>query len=187
MRHLLFLITILLLSCNSITNKKTAIEEPVFKAPKITGAKYFDYDELIHYKSKIDENKLREVYENRKKTALDSHKNSVILEKTPKSISDTTFIDNLQELGYSKTEVKKDKFAEIDKIFIEKKHKKITDFACDYVFRDILIFKRKSKTIGIAKICFGCDYKHIVGTKANTEEFGLDGDYEKLNKILKEN
>ena len=78
----------------------------------------------------------------------------------------------------------KKKFEEINKIFIEKKHYDISATACDYVFRDILIFKHKSKTIGIAKICFGCSGNQIVGTKANTEEFGMDGDYEKLKEIL---
>ncbi|WP_284653543.1 hypothetical protein [Flavobacterium terrisoli] len=184
MRNIFFLITILLFSCNSKTNEKTAIEEPVYKAPKITGAKYFNYDELIHYKSEIEENKLRGVDENKHKSELDSLKYNVILRDIPKSIKDTGFINKLEKLGYSKTEVGKEKFEEINKIFVEKKHKEIIGYACDYVYRDILIFKHKSKTIGIAKLCFGCNGNQIVGTKANTEEFGMDGDYEKLAKIL---
>jgi hypothetical protein len=184
MRHLFFIITILLFSCNSKTNKKASTEEYVYKAPKIIGVKYFNYDELIHYKSKIEETKLREVYVNRKKSELDSLKNSVLLKNTPKSILDSTFINKLEKLGYSKTKVGKEKFEDINKIFKEKKHKEIIGYACDYVYRDILIFKFKSKTIGIAKICFGCDDNQIVGTKANTEEFGMDGDYEKLKKLL---
>ena len=139
---------------------------------------------ITHYKSEIEESKIREVDENKKKSELDSLKYNVLLRNLPKSISYSTFINKLEKLGYTKTEVGKEKFEEINKIFVEKKHKEIVGFACDYVYRDILIFKRKSKTIGIAKICFGCDDNQIVGTKANIEEFGMDGDYEKLHGIL---
>jgi hypothetical protein len=184
MRNIFFLIIILLFSCKSKTNEKTATKELIYKAPKITGAKFFDYDELIYYKSEIEENKLRKVDENKHKSELDWLKYNVILRDMPKSINDTAFINKLEKLGYSKIEVGKKKFEEINKIFIEKKHYDISATACDYVFRDILIFKHKSKTIGIAKICFGCSGNQIVGTKANTEEFGMDGDYEKLKEIL---
>jgi len=39
----------------------------------------------------------------------------------------------------------------------------------------------------MAKICFDCHQKHIVGTNANTEHFGQDGDYPKLLQILNTN
>ena len=57
--------------------------------------------------------------------------------------------------------------------------------ACIHVYRDILIFKKEGKVIGTAKICFDCMSKQIKGTTANTENFGQDGDYEKLEKILR--
>jgi hypothetical protein len=184
MRNIIFLIPILLFSCNQKNNENVVKEEPIYQPPKITGTKYFEYDELIHYYCEIGQDQLKELDLKPKKSHLDSLKKDVITNYIPKSINDTTFINELQKIGYSKTEIRKDKFDEINKIFIEKKHEEIIGYACDYIFRDILIFKRKSKTIGIAKICFGCNANQIVGTKANTEEFGMDGDYEKLREIL---
>ena len=94
-------------SCKSKTNEKTATKELIYKAPKITGAKFFDYDELIYYKSEIEENKLRKVDENKHKSELDWLKYNVILRDMPKSINDTAFINKLEKLGYSKIEVGK--------------------------------------------------------------------------------
>ena len=81
--------------------------------------------------------------------------------------------------------IDKSKFIEINKIFVEKTVNKSMDYACPADYRDILIFKNKNKTVGIAKICFECFKNQILGTKANTENFGQDGDYEKLEKLLK--
>lgn len=86
--------------------------------------------------------------------------------------------------GYSKSKIDSAKFDEINEIFREKKHEEVYGHACIYVYRDILLFKKKSKVIGIAKLCFDCDASVIIGTKVNTNEFGMNGDYEKLRKIL---
>ena len=61
----------------------------------------------------------------------------------------------------------------------------MSETACIPVFRDILIFKKNNKSIGIAKICFECEKSHIVGTNKNIENFGQCGDFSKLMNILK--
>jgi len=190
MKNILFLITILIFSCNSKTETKTEnVEEQniesVIKEPKITGEKYFEYDEIEYYKNEIEEDQIGELYDNQKKSVKDSLKMEIILGETPKSISDTNFVDNLKSFGYTKSRIEPKKFNKINEIFTEKKYSESYETACIYIYRDILIFKRKSKIIGIAKICFDCDANVIVGTKSNTEEFGMSGDYEKLRKILR--
>src|SRR6218665_1786716 len=182
MRNIFFLITILFIGCNSKSKEKIAMAEVKFQ--KIHGAKYFDYDEIVHYRIELENKKRIDIYKDRQKSELDSIKYRVIFKDIPKSLSDTTFISILETTGYLKNEVEKDKFEKINEIFLEKKPQESIQYACDYIYRDILIFKRKSKTIGIAKICFECHGNGIVGTKANTEEFGMDGDYEKLENIL---
>ena len=182
MRNIFFLITILFIGCNSKSKEKIAMAEVKFQ--KIHGAKYFDYDEIVHYRIELENKKRIDIYKDRQKSELDSIKYRVIFKDIPKSLSDTTFISILETTGYLKNEVEKDKFEKINEIFLEKKPQESIQYACDYIYRDILIFKRKSKTIGIAKICFECHGNRIVGTKANTEEFGMDGDYEKLENIL---
>jgi hypothetical protein len=167
MKKIFLLFTIILLSCNS------------------KGEKYFEYDEIEYYKSEIEEDQIGVLYDNQKKSKIDSLKMGVILGVIPKSISNTEFIQNLKSFGYTKSKIDSIKFNEIDEIFTEKRHSELYATGCIYIYRDILIFKKKSKIIGVAKICFGCDASVIVGTKANTEEFGMSGDYEKLREILR--
>lgn len=190
MKNIILLLTIILFSCNSKTEKKTENfenqnAENVIKEPKITGGKYFEYDEIEYYKNEIEEDEIGELYDNQKKSEKDSLKMEIILGETPKSISDTNFIDKLKSFGYSKSKIEEQKFNKINEVFTEKKHSEVYATACIYIYRDILIFKKKSKIIGIAKVCFGCDASVIVGTKSNTDEFGMSGDYEKLSTILR--
>lgn len=190
MKNIILLLTIILFSCNAKTEKKTEnVEkqntENIIKEPKITGGKYFEYDEIEYYKSDFEEEKIKELYDNQKKSATDSLKMGVILEEIPKSISDTSFINHLKSFGYTKSKIEEKKFNKIDEVFTEKKHSEVYASACIYIYRDILIFKKKSKIIGIAKMCFGCDASVIVGTKSNTDEFGMSGDFEKLRQILR--
>ena len=83
MKNIILLLTIIFISCNSKTEKKTEnIEkqnpENVLKEPKITGNKYFVYDEIEHYKSDIEEDKIGELYDNQKKSIKDSLKMGII-------------------------------------------------------------------------------------------------------------
>jgi hypothetical protein len=168
MKKIFFLLTVILLSCNSKEEK------------------YFEYDEIEYYKSEIEEDQIGILYDNQKKSKIDSLKMGVILGEIPKSIPNTEFIENLKSFGYTKSKIDSKKFNKINEIFTEKRHSELYATACIYIYRDILIFKKNSKIIGVAKICFGCDANVIIGTKANTEEFGMNGDYEKLRKILHE-
>lgn len=173
------------LSCKDKKNDtKTENTRIINQEFKITGDKYFDFDELIHYQNDFAEEKIGELYENQNKSEIDILKFGVILDEIPKSINDLTFINRLEEIGYVKSEINQKEFDKINQIFTEKKHAEPMYAGCVYVYRDILVFKKKSKIIGIAKICFGCGDSQIFGTKSNTEEFGQSGDYELLQKIL---
>lgn len=150
------------------------------------GKKFFDYDTIDYYTNNFDESKIDDLYNNQSKTEIDSFKMGVILGDIPQSISNLDFIDKLEKIGYKKTFIDKSKFGSIDNIFVEKTTTDNIATACIYIYRDILIFKKNSKVIGTAKVCFGCMANQIKGTTANTENFGQDGDYEKLKKLLKQ-
>lgn len=189
MKNITFLLLIFLISCNSkIENKAKNNEkqniESVKKGPKITGEKYFEYDQIEHYQNEIEEGQIGELYDNKKKSVKDSLKMGIILDMIPTKLTSEVFLKQLESIGYKKTNVDTKKFEKIDEIFTEKKHEIFEVSACVYVYRDILIFKKKSKVIGIAKICFGCGASIILGTKSNTEEFGQSDDYWKLEKLL---
>lgn len=152
---------------------------------QVIGMKFFEYDTIDYYKVDFDEAKIGDLYENQSKSEIDSIKMGIILGDIPNDISDLTFIDKLSNVGYKRSTIEKSKFEHINKIFVEKTTSESSAAACIYVYRDILIFKRRGKIIGTAKICFGCMANQINGTIANAENFGQNGDYEKLEKILR--
>lgn len=154
------------------------------RKPNQEGKKFFDYDEIEYYFCNYDEAKIDEFYDNQSRSAFDSIKMGVILSDMPQTINDLTFISKLKKIGYSYSKVDSTKFREIDQIFQEKETKNNVATSCIYIYRDILVFKKKHSVVGIAKICFGCLAHHIVGTNASTTNFGQDGDYYKLQKIL---
>lgn len=182
---LLIFVGLMLYNCTSET-KDVKTEVDISKpTDQITGKKFFDYDEIDYYFNNFDEDKIDELYDNQSKSEIDSFKMGIILGDIPKDISDLSFIEKLEKIGYQKKMVDKSKFSEIDKIFVEKTVTEMIKSPCIYVYRDILIFKKNSNVIGTAKICFGCLAHQINGTTANTNYFGQNGDYNKLSKLLK--
>jgi hypothetical protein len=115
---------------------------------------------------------------------IDSLRRTIILEDEPTSISDPTFLSDLSKVGFKKKTVSPNKFSKINALFVEKPVFESIAYSCIYVYRDVLVFKKKGKTVGLAKVCLGCNAHIIRGTKANTDNFGQNGDYEKLGKIL---
>ncbi len=178
-------IAITILSCNSKSESKNNSTKNSNSTEQKIGQKFFDYDKIEYYSTDFDEEKIGELYDNQTKSEIDSIKMGVILDDIPNNISDLSFIEKLEKIGYKKSIVDKSKFKDIDKIFVEKSVKENLATACIYVYRDILIFKKESKVVGTAKICFDCLANQINGTKANTENFGQDGDYGKLATILR--
>jgi hypothetical protein len=176
--------SLILLSCRQKTETVKEATKNLKSGNTKIGKKFFEYDEIEYYTNAIDEGNIEKLYDNQSKSVLDSLKMGVILGEIPTTISDLAFIDQLVKIGYQKFSIDKSKFRKVDAIFVEKIKNEGVVSACIYVYRDILIFKKKNKVVGIAKICFGCNALHITGTKAHTQNFGENGDYEKLAKLL---
>ena len=179
MRHctLILILCVLLLGCVSKGDKETINE--------VTGKKYFEYDNIDYYFNDFDEDKISELFDKQSYSELDSLKMGVILGKIPRDLSDLTFIDKLETIGYTKKKVNKSKFKRIDEVFTEKTVDEIIVTPCIYIYRDILIFKKGDNVVGIAKICFDCWAHEIVGTAASTDNFGQNGDYDRLLKLIR--
>ena len=150
------------------------------------GNYYFDFDAIEYYTIEIDENKLLKTEENPNLTKSQKLQIEIVIGDKPENLNDTSFIQNLENVGFKKKEISSDKHQEIKEVFREKSHKNSFAAACIAVYRDILIFKEKEEIKGIAKIWFDCGKNKILGTNANTMEFGQSGDYSKLAKILNE-
>ena len=153
-------------------------------ASTVSGQKFFVYDEIDHYFNDFDESDLMTLSDNISKSELDSLKEGFITGGIPQKLSDVTSIDKLEKIGFKKQSIDKSKFADIDEIFSVKPTDNGVIFECISIYRDILIFKKNGKIIGVAKICFGCSDNIIIGTKSNTSFFGQNGDYKKLLKLL---
>lgn len=177
MKLVLFL-SLIFLGCNSADD---ADNQDNFSI----GKKFFVYDSIDHYYNNYDGRKLNELYDSHSKSALDSLKAGIIMGGIPNDISDLYFIDRLDSIGFAKRVIDKSKFPGIDKIFTEKEVSEMLATSCVPVFRDILVFKKDNNIVGIAKICIGCMKNEIFGAKVNTDYFGQNGDYEKLEKILR--
>lgn len=188
LKNVIFIFSVLtMLSCQSTDNneskaliKSELLEKKSQLTPEVK--KYFDYDEIEYYWTDYKGSRFN-LKESKSKT--DSLKYGIIFGKIPRDILDVSFVGKLQDIGYNKRLIDNSIFHEIDNIFTEKASTNSAEEACIYVYRDVLIFKKKSKVVGVAKICFSCMAHQIKGTEVNTENFGQDGDYEKLKKLLR--
>ena len=183
------LIFALLVSCNK------NIETQEIQQPKIEvkncvtkiGEEYFDYDNLTHYYSKISHDELFDIAEKENLNEKEKFINDFILSNFPKKVTQTEFLSKITNYGF----VKSKKVIDLDtlnEVFRYKEFdlKQIEEMACVAEYRDLLIFKKKKKIVGIAKICFECNQSQILGTEINTDYFGQCGDFTKLENLIKE-
>lgn len=148
------------------------------------GKNFFDFDEVDYYSIVINEDDATKLLDNHISKLDKKRYNLIMNPQFPGLLSEIKLIGNFQDLGFKKSIIRPDKFAELNKIFIEKSEQDGISAACIPIFRDILVFKKNEKVIGAAKICFGCNDYKIIGTNANTENFGQGKDYEILSLIL---
>ncbi|REC52634.1 MULTISPECIES: hypothetical protein [Chryseobacterium] len=148
------------------------------------GRKFFDYDEIDYYQIEIEMEDAANIYKFKKRSNIDNLRYQVICNNIPKNIDDLDFLNFMNEIGYRKQSINTSNFSSVDKIFVEKPAGERMAAGCIAVFRDILIFKKNKLVTGIAKICFSCHKYQLVGTEAQTENFGSNDDYSKLAGIL---
>ncbi len=178
-------ILILMMSCNSSAPQKADANAQLDTQKIVVGKKFFDYDAIDYYLYDFDEAEIDMLYENQSKSLIDSFKNGIVLEDIPNSLNDLEFIKYLPKIGYTKKTIDSSMFNAIDQIFVEKFNTYNVATACIYIYRDILIFKKNDQVIGTAKICFSCMANQIKGSAAMIDNFGQEGDYDRLGELLR--
>lgn len=148
---------------------------------------YFDFDDLEHYSLSLDSETERRLFSTGSLNSNDSALSRVLFQDIPSILADSLILEDLDKIGFTRKSVKRSKFDTIKSIFCWAKYKDEPLYKCEPVYRDILIFKQKGRTVGTAKVCFDCGHHIIAGTKYNTNSFGQSGDYEKLQNLLYEN
>ena len=171
-----------LLACNNQADTEKSV--PSKTSHQVSCVPYYQFDEIEHYFLNMEEDKLWDIEQKRKKTEKEKGQLELLIQFTPDKLSDTTILKNIEKLDFVKKIIPADKFNQINEIFCQRKHNEAYAMACIAIYRDILVFKKEKKIIGTAKLCFSCDQSVITGTTLNTEEFGQSGDYKKLFQLL---
>jgi len=182
----LLLVLLISISCGkkSESETNTKIEKEAKSFIPVYGQKYFSYDQIDFYHSDFAENNILELDKKKNNSKIDKLRKDIIIGDFPENIKEIGFLKLMDRIGYIKKEIPKNKFIEIDKIFIDKTVDESGTYACIAVYRDILVFKNQGKIVGIAKVCFSCQQHQIIGTHVNTHNFGQNKDYKKLEIIL---
>ena len=127
-----------------------------------------------------------EIATKEKKTSNEKALLEIVNLEYPTSLNDQNLLKNLEILYPKKKKIEQSKLNTLASIYSEKFHGDYSLAACEPIYRDILIFKKENNIIGVSKICFECGLHYTIGTTKNTEQLGQNGDYEKLNLLLKD-
>lgn len=176
------LILLLVISCNK--NSEEELNDRITE-----GKPFFDFDEVVHYEVAISEYEFYNLLE----TDTLSRETKLLADLLGDSCPKTkTEINNFKEAIHSKIvqEFKVNlKFTEElkTKIFSEKKCYETWQTACEPLYRDIFIFKKNNKEIGIAKICFKCGQYSFSDGNFIADCFKMNGELKRLKEIIAEN
>lgn len=184
MKKYIFVITaILVLGCNNSKKLNTNNE----KVAKKELRPFFDSDKVDHYFVNYTLESIIDFTGKSKKSKKHQEFEDLFMGYFPDSIPKKDFEKTLISHNYKKSELSDKQQKEIENIFSEKDSLQMSAYACVPEYRDIFIFKKKEKTIGIAKICFKCGRFQIIGSKIDTQYFGLFEELDKLHDIVRPN
>jgi len=139
---------------------------------------YFEFDEVVHYQYNIEDFEVL----GRKNDDL----NYLLFGRGFESLQDSIYLERVDSLFHKKL-VSKEEHPIVDKIFcyqpIQNEEHYISE--CIAIYRDIFVFRRENKVIGIAKICFDCNQFTSIGAKQETKNFGVNYEFSNLAKLIK--
>lgn len=155
------------------------------------GSQFFDFDQVDFYSisisnkdiSNIEYQRKRNSFEYKKISKKDALFLSILQNNYPEKVDDK-FSEKLLKYGFKKKTVDKILYPEINTIFSEKDCNDNLGSFCIPTFRDIFIFTKNNKVVGISKVCYDCGLATIIGTEKNIRNFGSCGDFKKLKKLM---
>jgi len=129
-----------------------------------------EFDEIIHYKLDtlaVDEMDIKDILSG----------------EAIQNISDTLIIDRFTEFGFVRSEVGKSDYIKLNQALTSNQNT-IDNTKCLPIYRDLLILKKKNKTVGIFKICFECSQLNYIDTFTNEERLMTDENSLMLEELL---
>lgn len=181
---ILFLTTLIIVSCkNQKSNSVQKNTDTETLSKNQDCIPYFDFDKVEYYHIDISNERFLEIA----KSKNDSLLFSIINRRTFSKITDTILIGKLPELGFSEMKILEKDNHKLNQLFCIEDSGEVTmnATACDPIYKDILIFLKSNKTIGIAKICFSCSQSLIINQKNQILPFYSDENWKELNSLLK--
>lgn len=127
----------------------------------------FEYDQIDYYHLDIDN------FNGHKTSQKDTIKRNIVNDYF-NTISDSL---NLEKIGnyYAKIKLNEKSLKFINSYICKTKKTSDEYFSeCMPIFRDILVFRNKSKIVGINKICFECNVSNLVSTQYNSYLFNTE-------------
>ena len=139
---------------------------------------FFDFDEAYLYQIKKNESNKYFVSNNTiSQIEKDEFKKIAFLNEYPTKLDDKWFFEKIEKYYPIKSKIEENKLKELSDIFSERNEERTEYTACDPIYRNIFLFKKNGKVVGISKICFDCLMEHTIGTKRNTQNFGSNKEY----------
>lgn len=181
-RFIFILIVIIFSSCNG-SKKSDANNAKVVKKEL---RPFFDSDRIDHYYLDFSEEDFVKLTSKNPTTKKEKEFSNLYMGYYPDSIPKENFGKILLNHNYKKSNLSIRQEKDIQNVFSVKDSLMTEGYACVAEYRDIFIFKKKEKTVGIAKICFKCGRFQIVGSKLDTNGFGLWEELNKLEKIVRQ-
>lgn len=180
-KYICILTAIFALSCNDskIANVETQ------KIAKKELKPFFDSDKIDHYYLDFSDDEFTKILMKDNNTKKEKEFFDIYVHHFPETIPKENFEKILFKHKYKKSNLSLKQQKQIENVFSEKDSLQSSFAACAAQYRDIFVFKKKEKTVGIAKICFKCGRFQIIGSKIDTEGFGLWTELGKLKKIVR--
>ena len=182
MKKCIFIITaVIISSCNNSKKENPNNEKVVKKELR----PFFDSDEINHYYLNISDDNFFKLIKKENKTEKEIELINIYTHTFPESIPKEDFEKTLLIHNYKKSNLSIKDEKSIQNVFSEKDSVKNDACACIAEYKDIFIFKKNKKTIGIAKICFKNARFQITGSKIDTEGCGLINELDKLESTVR--
>ncbi|MNQ66208.1 hypothetical protein D3C85_806940 [compost metagenome] len=183
-KHIFIIAIIIALSCNhSQKADKTQNKKVVKKELR----PFFDSDKVDHYYLDFSEDDFTKILMKDNNTKKEEEFFEIYVHHFPDSIPKENFEKILLKHNYKKSGLTIKQQKDIQNVFSEKDSSPDSYASCAAEYRDIFIFKKKGKTVGIAKICFKCSRTQIVGSKLDVNGFGLWSELNRLKSIIRPN
>jgi hypothetical protein len=180
-RYIFVFIIVVISSCNNFTKVDAADKKVVEK--ELTP--FFDSDKIDHYYLNFSEEDFVKLTSKDPVNKKEKEFSNLYMRYYPDSIPKENFEKILLSHNYKKSNLSINKEKDIQNVFSVKDSLMTEGYACVAEYGDIFIFKKKEKTVGIAKICFKCGRYQIIGSKLDTSGFGLWSEFDKLKNIVR--